>query len=67
MRADKGPRTVIANGKPASGKLSLALPKQVQDELPPDSPEAKSLEDRSDQDDDDVRLLHMRRVKGQGL
>ena len=60
MRAGKGPRTVAANGKPASGKLSSTSPKLVQDELPPDSLEARSLEDSSNQDDDDIRLPLMR-------
>ena len=60
MRAGKGPRTAAANGKPASGKLLSASTKLVQDELPPGSPEARSLEDSSDQDDDDVRLPPVR-------
>ena len=60
MRAGKGPRTAAANGKPASSKLSSASTKLVQDELPPDCPEVKSLEDSSNQDDDDVRLPPVR-------
>ena len=64
MRAGKGPRTAAANGKPASGKLSSASTKLVQDELPPGSPEARSLEDSSNQDDDDVRLPPVRAAKG---
>ena len=64
MRAGKGPRTAAANGKPASGKLLSASTKLVQDELPPGSPEARSLEDSSDQDDNDVRLPPVRAGKG---
>ena len=37
--------------------------KLVQDELPPFSPEAKSLDNSSDQDDNDVRLLFVRADK----
>lgn len=47
MRAGQGPRTIAANGKPASGKLLSALTKLVQDELPLGSPEARTLEDSS--------------------
>ena len=64
MRASKGPRTIVANGKPASGKLSSTLTKLVQDELPLDSPEARSLEDSSNKDDNDVRLPPVRAGKG---
>ena len=63
MTVGKGPRTTAANGKPASGKLLSVSPKLVQDELPPSSPEAKSLEDSSDQDDDNVRLPPVRAGK----
>ena len=51
------PRTAAANGKPANGKLLSASTKLVQDELLPGSPEAKSLEDSNNQDDNNVRLL----------
>ena len=64
MRVGKGPRTATANGKPVSSKLSSASPKLVQDKLPPSSLEARSLEDSSDQDDDDVKLPPMRVGKG---
>ena len=64
MRAGKGPRTAAANGKPASGKLLSASTKLIQDKLPPGSPEAGSLEDSSDQDNDDVRLPPVRAGKG---
>ena len=64
MRADKGPRTAAANGKPANGKLLSASTKLVQDELPPGFLEAKSLENISDQDDDDVRLPPVKAGKG---
>ena len=64
MRAGKGPRTAAANGKPASGKLSLTSPNLVQDKLPPVSPETRSLEDSNDQNDDDIRLPPMRAGKG---
>ena len=63
MRAGKGPRTAAANGKPASGKLLSASTKLVKDELPPGSPEARSLEDSSDQDDNNVRLSPVRAGK----
>ena len=63
MRANKGPRTAAANGKPASGKLLSASTKLVHDELLPGSPEARSFEDSSDQDDDDVRLPPVRAGK----
>ena len=56
MRAAKRPRTAAANGKPASCKLSLTSTKLVQDELPPGSPKARSLEDSSDQNDNVVKL-----------
>ena len=55
-KAGKEPRTAAANGKPVSGKLSLVSTKLVQDELPPGSPKARTLEDSSDQNDNDVRL-----------
>ena len=64
MRAVKEPKTAAANGKPASGKLSSASPKLVQDELLSGSPEARSLEDSRDQDNDDVRLPYVRAGKG---
>ena len=64
MRAGKGPRTAAANGKLASGKLLSASTKLVRDELPPGSPEARSLEDSSNQDDNDVRLPLVRADKG---
>ena len=64
MRAGKGPRTAAANGKPASGKLLSASTKLVQDELPPGSPDARSLEDSSNQDDNDLRLPLVRAGKG---
>ena len=64
VRAGKGPKTTAANGKPASGKLLSASTKLVQDKLSPGSSEARSLEDSSDQDDDDVRLSPMRVGKG---
>ena len=64
MRADKGPRTAAANRKPASGKLSSALTKLVQDELPPGFSKARSFVDSSDQDDNDVRLTPLRAGKG---
>ena len=64
MRVDKRPRTAAANGKLASGKLLLASTKLVQDKLSPGSPETRSLEDSSDQDDDDVKLPPMRAGKG---
>ena len=64
MRVSKGPRTAAANAKPASGKLSSASSKLVQNELSPGSPEAVSLENNSNQDDDDVKLPPMREGKG---
>ena len=64
MRAGKRPRTAAANGKPASSKLSSASTKLVQDELPSGSPEARSLEDSSNQDDNDVKLPPVRAGKG---
>ena len=64
MRAGKGPRTAAANGKPASDKLLSASTKLVQDQQPPGSPEARSLEDSSDQDDNDVRLPPVMAGKG---
>ena len=64
MRAGKGPRTAAANGKPASDKLLLASTNLVQDELSLGSTEARSLEDSSDQDDDDIRLPPVRAGKG---
>ena len=63
MRAGKGSRTVVANGKLASGKLLLASTKLVQNELLPGSPEAKSHENSSDQDNNDVRLPPVRAGK----
>ena len=56
MRRGKKPRTATAYGKLASGKLLSASTKLVQDELSSGSPEASSLEDSNDQNDDDVRL-----------
>ena len=44
--------------------MLLVSPKLVQDELPPGSPKARSLEDSSDQDDNDVRLPPLRADKG---
>ena len=64
VRAGKGPRTAAANEKPASGKLLSASTKLVYDELPPSSPEAKSLEDSSDQNDNHVKLSPVRAGKG---
>ena len=64
MRVGKGPRTAAANEKPASGKLLSASTKLIQDELPPGSPEARSLKDSSKQDDNDVRLPSVRADKG---
>ena len=52
--------TTAANGKPASGKLLLASTKLVQDEPLPNSPEAGSLENSSNQNDNDFRLPSMR-------
>ena len=63
MRAGKKPKTAAANKKPTSGKLSSASTKLVQDELPLGSLEARGLEDSSEQDDDNVRLLPVRPVK----
>ena len=63
MRVGKGLKTSAANWKPASGKLLLALTKLVQDELPPGFLEARSLEDSSNQDDNDVRLPLVRAGK----
>ena len=64
MRVDKGPGTAVPNRKPTNGKLSSASTKLVQDKLSPGSPEARSLEDSSKQDNNDVRLLPMRAGKG---
>ena len=64
MRLGKGPKTAAANGKSASGKLLSASTKLVQDKLPPSSLKAKNLEDSSDQDNNDVRLLLVRVGKG---
>ena len=64
MRAGKGPKTAATNGKPASGKLLSASTKLVQDELPPGSPEARSLEDSSNQNDNDVKLPLVNAGKG---
>ena len=64
MRAGKRPRIAAANGKPASGKLLLASIKLIQNELPPGSPETRSLGDSSNQDDDDVRLPPIKVGKG---
>ena len=64
MRVDKGPKIAAANGKPASSKLLSASTKLVQDELPFGFPEARSLEDSSDQDDDDVKLPPLKAGKG---
>ena len=63
MRVGKRLRTVVANRKPASGKLLSASTKLVQDELLPGSQEARSLEDSSNQDDNNIRLLLMRAGK----
>ena len=64
MKAGEGPRIVAANGKPANGKLLLVLTKLVQDELLSGSPKAKSLEDSSNQDDNNIRLPPVRVGKG---
>ena len=64
MRAGKGPRTAAANRKLAIGKISSASTKLVQDEILFSSQEARSLEDSSDQDDNDVRLPPVRAGKG---
>ena len=64
MRAGKGLRIAAANEKPASSKLLSASTKLVQDELLPGSPEARSLKNSSDQDDNDVRLSTMKAGKG---
>ena len=64
MRVGKGPRTTAANEKPVSGKLSSASTKLVQDKLPLGFPEARSLEDSSNQDDNNIRLPPVRVGKG---
>ena len=64
MRVDKGPRTVAANEKPTSSKLLSASTKLVQNELPPGFPEARSFEDSSNQNEDDVRLPPVKAGKG---
>ena len=63
MRAGKRLKTAAANGKPASGKLLSASTKLVQDELLPNSPKAKNLENSSNQNNDNVRLLPIRAGK----
>ena len=64
MRAGKRPRIAATNGKPTSGKLLLASTKPVQDKLPLNSLEVRSLENSSDQDDNDIRLPPIRAGKG---
>ena len=64
MRAGKRPKTAAANGKPASGKLLSASTQLIQDEIPPGSLKARSLEDSSNKDDDYVRLSPVRTSKG---
>ena len=64
MRLGKGPRPATGNRILASGKLLLASTKLVQDKLPPGSLEAKSREDSSDQDDNNIRLPSVRAGKG---
>ena len=63
MKAGKKPRTAAVNGKPASGKLLLASTKLGLDKLLLASSEARSLEDSSDQDDNNVRLPFVRAGK----
>ena len=64
VRVGKEPRIAVADEKLASGKLLSASTKLVQDELLPGSSKARSLEDSSDQDEDDIRLQHVRAGKG---
>ena len=64
MMACKGPKTAGANRKPRNSKLSLASTKLVQDKLLSGSPEARSLKDNSNQDDNNVRLPLVRGGKG---
>ena len=64
MRVDKGPRTVASNKKSASGKLLLTTTTLVKNELLPNFLKVKSLEDSSNQDDNDIRLLSLRAGKG---
>lgn len=56
VRANKGTKTTAANRKPANNKLLSASTKLVQDKLPLGSLEARSLEDSSGQDENDIRL-----------
>lgn len=63
MRAGKSPRTAVANKKLASGKLSLVSTTLVQDELLPGFSEARSLENSSDQDENNVGLSSVRAGK----
>ena len=58
--------TIAANEKPVSGKLWLVSTKLVQDELPLGSSKDGSLEDSSDQDDNDVKLPFMKEGKRLG-
>ena len=64
MKAGKKLRNIATNKKPVSDKLLSATTKLVQDKLPPGSPEAWSLEDSSNKDDNDIRLLPVRAGKG---
>ena len=64
MRACKGPKTIAVIKKPASGKLLSTSTKLDQDELLPGFSEAKSLEDSSNKNDNDVRLLLIKVGKG---
>lgn len=63
VKAGKCLRTAVANGKPASGKLSWASTNLIQDELLPSCLEARNLENSSNQDDNNVRLFPMRAGK----
>ena len=56
VKTGKEPKTAAANGKPTNGKMLLASTKLVQDELLPGSSEAKSLENSSNQDSNNIGL-----------
>ena len=57
VKTSKEPRRAATNGKSVNNKLSLALTKLVWDKLSLGFPKGRSLEDNSDQDDDNIKLL----------
>ena len=63
MKASKRPKTATTNEKPVSSKLLLASTKLVPDELLPSSSKVRSLENSSNQNDNDIRLPLLRADK----